>query len=143
MNSATAERIPARSAVRVNTRMHKDMARRMEYYQRHPEEISRRLAELDEEWDIDRTVNANLSILALSSLLQSLIIGRKPVFVAAGCIAFQLQHAIQGWSPPARIFRSLGFRTAAEIEDERKALSDLRGGSGTVELDSGETIASS
>lgn len=139
MNSATAQRISPQSVVRVNPRNRVQMNRRLEYYQQHKEEIGRRLAELDREWDIDRTVNANLSLLAFTGMLKSLEVGRKPLFLTAGCIALQLQHAIQGSSPPARLFRRMGFRTAAEIEEERHSLRELRGDFGTMDVASGET----
>jgi hypothetical protein len=40
---------------------------------------------------------------------------------------FLLQHALQGWCPPVSLFRRLGVRTSAEIEQERYALKALRG----------------
>jgi hypothetical protein len=40
---------------------------------------------------------------------------------------FLLQHALQGWCPPVPLFRSLGVRTASEIDEERYALKALRG----------------
>jgi hypothetical protein len=38
-----------------------------------------------------------------------------------------LLHAVQGWCPPVPLFRRLGFRTSAEIHQERYALKALRG----------------
>ncbi|MGH7194555.1 MAG: hypothetical protein ACREJM_13640, partial [Candidatus Saccharimonadales bacterium] len=40
---------------------------------------------------------------------------------------FLLQHALHGWCPPVPLFRRLGVRTAAEINQERFALKSLRG----------------
>jgi hypothetical protein len=40
---------------------------------------------------------------------------------------FLFQHAVQGWCPPVPVLRRLGFRTAYEIEEERRALKALRG----------------
>jgi hypothetical protein len=49
-------------------------------------------------------------------------------YLLAGVVAgFLLQHAVQGWCPPVPVFRRWGFRTAAEIDEERYALKALRG----------------
>ena len=52
----------------------------------------------------------------------------RRLLVLPGLVAaFLLQHALQGWCPPVPLFRHLGFRTAAEIDEERCALKALRG----------------
>ena len=53
---------------------------------------------------------------------------------------FLLQHAIQGWCPPLPVFRKLGFRTRAEIEQERYALKLLRGDFSEIQHDQPGTI---
>ena len=91
------------------------------------EAIDRRLAELDQEWDIERTLEANAATLALVGLTLGATVNRK-WFLFPGVIAsFLLQHAIQGWCPPVPVFRRMGIRTAAEIDYERYALKFLRG----------------
>jgi hypothetical protein len=90
-------------------------------------EISQRLEELDREWDIERTLEANAATLALGGLVLGATVDRK-WFIFPGVIAaFLLQHAVQGWCPPLPILRRLGVRTAAEINEERYALKALRG----------------
>jgi hypothetical protein len=42
--------------------------------------------------------------------------------LTAAAATFLLQHALQGWSPPVPVLRRLGFRTANEIEAERRVL---------------------
>jgi hypothetical protein len=91
------------------------------------EVIDRRLAELDHEWDIERTLEANAAALALAGLILGTTVNRK-WFLFPGLIAtFLLQHALQGWCPPLPVFRRMGIRTAAEIDHERYALKFLRG----------------
>jgi hypothetical protein len=91
------------------------------------EAIARRLAVLDQEWDIERALEANASSLALIGLGLGAFVDRRffalPILVAG----FLLQHALQGWCPPVPLLRRLGVRTAAEIEQERYALKALRG----------------
>jgi hypothetical protein len=91
------------------------------------EAITARLDELDREWGIERTLEANAATATLVSLGLGFTINRRwfafPVVVAA----FLLQHALQGWCPPLPIFRRLGVRTEREINLERTALRILRG----------------
>jgi hypothetical protein len=127
MIPTTQERVPANTDERQNERIQREMLQRLYYYRQHTDEIDQRLAELDEEWDVERTLETNASALISASVLWSLVAGRGPLLLAAGVSAFLLQHALQGWCPPLPILRRLGFRTADEIETERYALKILRG----------------
>lgn len=97
------------------------------YYAEHPEQIDRRLAELDREWDVERWLEVNSSGLSLLGLLLAARRGRHWLLLPMAVQAFFLQHGIEGWCPPLPIFRRLGVRTQAEIEAERHALKALRG----------------
>lgn len=92
-----------------------------------PAAIERRLRELDEEWDIERLLEANAATAVLVGLTLGATVDRKWFIFPAVVGSFLLQHAVQGWCPPVPIFRRLGIRTAAEIEEERYALKVLRG----------------
>lgn len=98
-----------------------------EYAQASSEEIAARLDELDREWDIERTLEANAATLALGGLLLGATTNRKWYIFPGVIAAFLLQHSVQGWCPPIPIFRRLGIRTSAEINQERYALKALRG----------------
>ena len=92
-----------------------------------PEAIDRRLEELDREWDIERTLEANAATVALVGLGLGTFVDRRFYLLPAAVAGFLLQHAVQGWCPPMPVFRRLGVRTASEIEEERYALKALRG----------------
>lgn len=92
-----------------------------------PEAIERRLRELDREWDIERVLEANASIVALVGLGLGAFVDRRLYALPALVCGFLLQHALQGWCPPVPLFRHLGIRTASEIDHERYALKALRG----------------
>ncbi len=92
-----------------------------------PAAIDRRLAELDREWDIERTLEANASSIVLVGSALGFAVDRRFFALPAVVAAFLLQHALQGWCPPVALFRHLGFRTADEIDHERYALKALRG----------------
>ncbi len=92
-----------------------------------PEAIDHRLEELDREWDIERTLEANAATVALVGLGLGTFVDSRFYLLPAAVAGFLLQHAVQGWCPPMPVFRRLGVRTATEIEEERYALKALRG----------------
>lgn len=91
------------------------------------EAITRRLGELDAEWDIERYIETMAPSITLAGLALGLTVNRRwlalPVFVQS----FLLMHAVQGWCPPVPVLRRLGVRTTFEIDRERNALKALRG----------------
>lgn len=89
--------------------------------------IERRLEELDREWDVERTLEANAATLAFSGVVLAATVDRRGLLLPGVVTAFLLQHAVEGWCPPLPVFRRLGFRTADEIAEERYALKALRG----------------
>ncbi|MFU0506594.1 YgaP family membrane protein [Pseudaminobacter sp. NGMCC 1.201702] len=127
MVPSSAERVPTHTAEEVNRRIRQETESRIAYYADHPEQIDRRLGELDREWDIERAIEANASTLALAGVALGVTSDRRWLALPALVSGFLLQHAIQGWCPPVPILRRLGFRTAREIEQERYALMALRG----------------
>jgi hypothetical protein len=91
------------------------------------EAIARRLAVIDQEWDIERALEANAASIALLGLGLGAFVDRRFFALPALIAGFLLQHSLQGWCPPVPLLRRLGIRTAAEIEQERYALKALRG----------------
>jgi hypothetical protein len=90
-------------------------------------DIAQRLRALDNEWDVERLLQTNASILVLIGMAAATTLDRKFLLLPAGVLAFFAQHALQGWCPPIPVFRRLGVRTQGEIERERYALKALRG----------------
>jgi hypothetical protein len=88
---------------------------------------AQRLFELDREWDIERVLQLNASILAGTGLLLGIAVHRRFLLLPAAIFTFFAQHALQGWCPPIPVFRRLGVRTAHEITRERYAVKALRG----------------
>jgi hypothetical protein len=127
MIASSAERVTSQTDEQVNQQISRMTEANIAYFARHPEEIDRRLAELDEEWDIERTLQANAATISLVGATFGLLFGRKWVILPAVVAGFLLQHSLQGWCPPLPIFRRLGVRTVREIDQERYALKALRG----------------
>jgi Protein of unknown function (DUF2892). len=123
---STVNRVPAHTAEHVNQQIRLRTERSVEYYRQHPQQIGRRLRELDREWDIERTLEANAATLVVAGAVLGLTVDRKFLGIPLVVGGFLLQHALQGWCPPLPVFRRLGLRTAAEIQDERSALEAIR-----------------
>jgi hypothetical protein len=141
MLPATTERVPEHTTVAVNRRIAEDTAERVRHFAHHPEQIAERLRELDEEWDIERAIEANAATLSLAGVALSVTSDRRWLALPALVSAFLLQHATQGWCPPVPVLRRLGFRTAREIDTERAALKALRGDFGDLDRDDPEAMA--
>jgi hypothetical protein len=92
-----------------------------------PAEITERLRELDEEWDVERVLQTNAPILVLIGIALGARVDRRFLLLPAAVFTFFGQHALQGWCPPIPILRRLGVRTMREIERERYAIKALRG----------------
>jgi hypothetical protein len=127
MLPSTASRVENATSEAINRRFAQQIERSIRYHAEHPEEIDLRLDELDHEWDVERTLEANAATLALTGTLLGVYVDRRFLVLPAAVTAFLLQHALQGWCPPAPVFRRLGVRTTAEIDRERYALKALRG----------------
>jgi len=106
-----------------------------------PAEITRRLHELDKEWDVERTLEANAAALTLLSLVLGATRSRAWFALSAAVPAFLLQHAVQGWCPPLALLRRLNVRTRREIDAERTALKGLRGDFDALTPAAGEPTA--
>jgi len=95
---------------------------------RQPSRIDGRLADLEREWDMERTLEANAALVGLAGIAAAATAGdRRLLWIPAAVSGFLLMHALQGWCPPVPLFRRLGVRAAAEIHAERTALKALRG----------------
>ena len=123
---STVNRVPAHTAEHVNQQIRRRTERSVDYYRQHPQQIGRRLRELDREWDIERTLEANAATLVVAGAVLGLTVDRKFLGIPLVVGGFLLQHALQGWCPPLPVFRRLGLRTAAEIQHERSALEAIR-----------------
>lgn len=128
MIPSTTDRVRLNTAERFNERIQRrteqSIARCAEAG---PDAIDHRLDELDREWDVERTLEANAATAVLVGVALGASVDRKFFILPALVGGFLLQHAVQGWCPPLPLFRRLGFRTQSEIEEERYALKALRG----------------
>jgi hypothetical protein len=130
----TADRVRANTAEEINRQIDRDIDVRVrEYATRNPADITRRIEELDREWDMERLLETNASAIAFTGLVLGVTHSKKWLIVPGIVLPFLFQHAVQGWCPPVPIFRRLGVRTREEIDRERYALKVLRGDFANVE----------
>lgn len=102
--------------------------RNIRYYAVQPrEELDRRIAELERERDMEQVLETNASILAATGAVLGTAVNRRFFLITGVVLGFLTQHAISGWCPPVPVFRRLGIRTRAEIDQEKYALKALRG----------------
>lgn len=128
MIASTVERVPQNTTECVNRMIRRQTERHISQCAAGGREaITRRLAELDQEWDVERTLEANAATATLVGLTLGTFLDRRWYLFPAAVAGFLLQHAVQGWCPPVPILRRLGFRTQPEIDYERYALKSLRG----------------
>jgi len=102
-----------------------------------PESVGPRLAELDAEWDLDRTIETEAAVMGLVGLALGTFVNRKflvlPAAVGTGVLLF-------GWFgvyPLLPLFRRLHIRTGGDIQRERYALKALRGDFAELPTDTG------
>jgi hypothetical protein len=120
--------VQAHTATYVNRGIERDAARRLvRAAGQTPATLTGRINKLEDEWDIERWLEMNASVLAFTGVVLGIFVNEK--FFAIPCIVlpFLFQHAIQGWCPPIPIFRRRGVRTRREIDAEKFALKALRG----------------
>jgi hypothetical protein len=121
-------RVSRHTADHVNQDIRRQLRSHIEYFMNAgSERIDVRLKELDEEWDIERTLEANAAAVSLAGLVLGKTVNEKFYLLSFGVAGFLLQHALQGWCPPLPLFRRLGIRTTEEINAERYALKLIRG----------------
>jgi hypothetical protein len=135
MTIASAERIPRpiprpiprTTEEEINRRIQAEIERSARWHAANPQHITKRLCALDAEWDIGRAIEVGGSGLAFAGMALGARGNRSWFLLSALATACLLQHAFQRWCPPVPVLRRLGFRTAGEIEYERRALKALRG----------------
>ncbi len=140
MFPSTVSRVPAHTDASANESIRQQTEENIARYRNAgPAAIDRRLQELDAEWDIERTLEANAATASLIGLTLGATVDRRWYLFPAVVAGFLLQHALQGWCPPLPVFRRLGIRTSYEIDYERYALKTLRGDFSSC--DSGESAS--
>ncbi|MDK2828351.1 DUF2892 domain-containing protein [Clostridium beijerinckii] len=120
----TSQRVQLHTKEEINKKIQEKTRENINYYKtKSRRQILDRIKELDKEWDIERALETNAAVIIFISSL--LAISTKNIWwiIFIGIIsAFLLEHALQGWCPPVPIFRRMGIRSSAEIDEEKYSL---------------------
>lgn len=138
----TSERVSLHTSEKATERIRSETLRRLRDIGYHPSRIERRLCALSVEWDIERVLEVNAALATLASVYLGYRSNPRWYLLSGVVGGFLLQHAIQGWCPPASIFRRLGFRTEKEIQMERVILKARRGDIHSLEGNADDALAS-
>ena len=122
----TTNRVAQATADHVNQRIQWTTEAAVLHFGQRLDEIESRLHQLNQEWDIERALEATAGVVISTTLLLGLLRKRWRLLsmVSSG---FLVYHAIAGWCPPLPILRRLGVRTGREINREKYALKAIRG----------------
>ncbi len=128
MQYENEDQVRAATSSEVNRQIDREIWTHLRQYEGRSEaDITRRIRELEREWDMERLLQANASALSLTGVFLGLTGSRKWLLLPGVVLSFLVQHAVSGWCPPVPIFRRLGVRTRREIDQEKFALKILRG----------------
>ena len=86
-----------------------------------------RIAALDAEWDFERVLETEASLMGLIGLALGLGVDRRLLVLPAFVASMTLLHSTHGWYPLLPIFRRAGVRSRDEIDRERYAMKAMRG----------------
>jgi hypothetical protein len=91
------------------------------------DDLTRQVAQLDYEWDFDRVLETEASLMGLIGLALGVTLDKRLLVLPGVVATMMLLHASHGWYPLLPLFRRLGVRTRNEIDQERYGLKGLRG----------------
>jgi hypothetical protein len=91
------------------------------------DELTRRVTQLDYEWNFDRTVETEASLMGLLGLTLGIAVDKRFLVLPAFVSTMLLVHATHGWYALLPLFRRIGVRTQDEIDRERYGLKAIRG----------------
>ena len=104
------------------------------------EEISRRIQQLNSEWDTERFVETKAALTIMGTSLLGISKNKFWSFLTLIAGTFLLQHALLGWCPSSPVMRKMGIRTSEEIQQEKMVLKALRKDLGHIKSDDAEDL---
>jgi len=105
MVARSIDRVSRQTQREVNDRIRRQTRMNVEYYEKHRDEITERLAELEEEWDVERMLETRSAGITLFGLMMGILGRRRWLLLPLVIQGFFMQHAIQGWCPPLPALR--------------------------------------
>lgn len=123
-----AQRVFLRTDPSTNAEIRNQTIRNLNIFKNCDElELTERIRKLNLEWDTERVMEVNASLLILLSSYLGVKTSRIWFLVTGAIGVFMIQHALLGWCPPLPIIRKWGVRTEEEIYAEKTVLKVMRG----------------
>src|SRR3954466_8271719 len=111
IHAAKGDQVRAGTRPSVQEKIDQKIREQIIHFAAQPKEvITRRIYELENEWDIERVLEANAAGIGLASLGWGLVVNKKCLAITATVLGFLLIHSTQGWCPPVPVLRRLGVR---------------------------------
>lgn len=128
LHAPATDRVRANTWVPVNDRLDSEAQLRMrQAAAASTDEVTRRIGQLDYEWDFDRTVETEAAVMGLLGLALGIAVDKRFLVLPAFVSSMLVLHATHGWYPLLPLFRRIGVRTRDEIDRELYGLKSLRG----------------
>lgn len=99
----------------------------LEKYSERPDLINQRVAELNSEWDLERSAVMVSSIISLCGMALGAFVHIYWLLLSVLVTFFLIQDVLLGQGPFHYLLEKMGRRTFIEIQSERHALKALRG----------------
>jgi len=123
----TSQKVCLRTDPKINADIRNQTLKSLNIFKKCSEpEITERIGQLSQEWDTERMMEVNASLLILLSSYLGIKTSRIWFLITGTVSVFMLQHALTGWCPSLSWIRKWGVRTADEIYTERTALKIMR-----------------
>lgn len=86
--TAGSDRVVRNTAPKVNDRINDELRGRLSNYREHVADTDNRLLELDREWDVERVLETNASLLAFTGVALGFAVNRRFLWLPAVVTAF-------------------------------------------------------
>lgn len=103
--------------------------------------ISKRIKELEQEWEIERFMAVKASSLSFVGLVLGFVRARRWLLLPLLALPLFFQHSTTGTCLLTPLARRMGFRTRHEIDAEKYALKVLRGDFGDLDVDAASSVS--
>lgn len=124
---STTKRVSINSNPNVNFKIRNHTIRNINIYKNSSDKIlSDNIEKLNNEWDIERLLEAKAATIVIASTILGLKSNKNWFLLTGAAGIFLLQHSVQGWCPPVPLLRRMGIRTSEEINNEKIVYKMLR-----------------
>jgi Protein of unknown function (DUF2892). len=123
----TTQRVAAYTAPEINEMIRSNTLENLSDLEDADEdELTRRIQQLNAEWDIERFEEAKAGVCIMCCSLLGMSKHKFWSFLTLITGTFLLQHALLGWCPSTPAMRKMGIRTAEEISQEKTVVKMMR-----------------